>query len=105
MLIFFYNDKCSKNKCSDVSIFKGKARNVDYMSSCKLRVLERFSSYKYVWTGEAMAVNMPCTFLDFRDLPPPGFITSVFTEPCTNCFTHKPTVHLHELILCIPFFL
>lgn len=42
MLIFFYNDKCSKNKCSDVSIFKGKARNVDYMSSCKLRVLEIF---------------------------------------------------------------
>lgn len=31
-----------KTKCSDVSIFKGKARNVDYMSSCKLRVLERF---------------------------------------------------------------
>lgn len=31
MLIFFYNDKCSKNKCSDVSIFKGKARNVDYV--------------------------------------------------------------------------
>lgn len=31
----------AKNKCSDVSIFKGKARNVDYMSSCKLRVLEK----------------------------------------------------------------
>lgn len=30
----------AKNKCSDVSIFKGKARNVDYTSSCKLRVLE-----------------------------------------------------------------
>lgn len=57
----------AKNKCSDVSIFKGKARNVDYMSSCKLRVFEKFSLYKYVWTGEAMAADMPCTILDFRD--------------------------------------
>lgn len=71
MLIFSIMINAAKNKCSDVSIFKGKARNVDYMSSCKLRVLERSSSYKYVWTEEAMAVNMPCTFLDFRDLPPP----------------------------------
>lgn len=71
MLIFFYNDKCSKNKCSDVSIFKGKARNVDYMSSCKLRVSERFSLYKYVWTEEAMAVNMPRTIFRFQ-----GFSTT-----------------------------
>jgi len=99
MLIFFYNDKCSKNKCSDVSIFKGKARNVDYMSSCKLRVLERFSLYKYVWTGEAMAVNMPCTILDFRDLPPPGFIISVSNLAQTVALHRKPTVHLHELYI------
>lgn len=62
----------AKNKCSDVSIFKGKARNVDYMSSCKLRVLEKkvlllfffvliLSVYKYVGTGEAMAASVPCT--------------------------------------------
>lgn len=40
MLIFFFPImiNAAKNKCSDVSIFKGKARNVDYMSSCKLRV-------------------------------------------------------------------
>lgn len=38
----------AKNKCSDVSIFKGKARNVDYMSSCKLRVLERFFFSSYI---------------------------------------------------------
>lgn len=79
MLIFFYNDKCSKNKCSDVSICKGKARNVDYMSSCKLRVLERSFLYKYVRTGEALALSMPCTILDFRDLPPPGLIILEFT--------------------------
>lgn len=116
MLIFFYNDKCSKNKCSDVSIFKGKARNVDYMSSCKLRVLERFSLYKYVWTGEALAANMPCTILDFRDLPPPGFVISVFN--LFHCRVNlAQTVALHisllyicmnctflELTLCIPFF-
>lgn len=79
MLIFFsIMINAAKNKCSDVSIFKGKARNVDYMSSCKLGVLERFFFlYKYVWTGEAMAVSMPCTILDFRDLPPPGFVISV----------------------------
>lgn len=58
----------AKNKCSDVSIFKGKARNVDYMSSCKLRVLEKkvlfekvLSVYKYVGTGDAMAASVPCT--------------------------------------------
>lgn len=70
----------AKNKCSDVSIVKGKARNVDNMSSCKLSLRKHFFSlYKYVWAGEAMAVNMPCTILHFRDLPPPGFIISVFT--------------------------
>lgn len=42
-MLIFYNDKCSKNKCSDVSIFKGKARNVDYMSSCKLRDIGEIS--------------------------------------------------------------
>lgn len=61
--------------------------------------------YKYVWTGEAMAVNMPCTILDFRDLPPPGFIISVFNlfhcrdNLAQTSFTHKPTVHLHELYI------
>lgn len=81
MLIFFsIMINAAKNKCSDVSIFKGKARNVDYMSSCKLRVLERFFFlvYKYVWTGEAMAVNTPRAILDFGDLPPPGFGISAF---------------------------
>lgn len=96
MLIFFYNDKCSKNKCSDVSIFKGKARNVDYMSSCKLRVLGRFSLDGCVWRAEAMAANMPCTILDFRDLPPPAFINSVFN--LFHC-SFKPTVHLHEFYI------
>lgn len=102
MLIFFYNDKCSKNKCSDVSIFKGKARNVDYMSSCKLRVLERFSLYKYVWTGEAMAVNMPCTILDFRDLPPPGFIISVFNLfHCRVNLAQTVALHISRLYICM----
>lgn len=43
MLLFPKNDnKCSKNKCSDVfSKVEGKARNVDYIFSCKLRLLER----------------------------------------------------------------
>lgn len=41
MLFFSIMINAAKNKCSDVSIFKGKARNVDYMSSCKLRVLEK----------------------------------------------------------------
>lgn len=102
MLIFFYNDKCSKNKCSDVSIFKGKARNVDYMSSCKLRVLERFSLYKYVWTGEAMAVNMPCTILDFRDMPPPGFIISVFNLfHCRVNLAQTVALHISQLYICM----
>lgn len=79
-VFFFFNHKnviffsiminAAKNKCSDVSIFKGKARNVDYMSSCKLRVLEKkvfiflkffLSVYKYVGTGDAMAASVPCT--------------------------------------------
>lgn len=90
MLIFFsIMINAAKNKCSDVSIFKGKARNVDYMSSCKLRVLENISFFIpciNVLTGEAMAASMPCTILDFRDLPPPGFMIST-----------SSTVELHKL--------
>lgn len=110
MLIFLsIMINAAKNKCSDVSIFKGKARNVDYMSSCKLRVLERFFSlYKYVWTGEAMAVNMPVHNSRFQ-----GFATtwihnfSFFNlfhcrvNLAQTSFTHKPTVHLHELYISI----
>lgn len=36
-LVFPIMINAANNKCSDVSIFKGKARKVDYMSSCKLR--------------------------------------------------------------------
>lgn len=70
-----------QQKTSVVMSLYSKARHVMWtnMSSCKLRVLERFfPCINMSGTGEAMAVNTPRTILDFRDLPPPGFIISVF---------------------------
>lgn len=79
-------------KTSVVMSLYSKARHVMWtMSSCKLRDTGEISLYKYVRIGEAMAVNMPCTILDFRDLPPPGFIIiSVLQTSSTVGFTlHK----------------
>lgn len=47
MLILKMVINAAKNKCSDVSfIFKGKARNVDYIFSCKLKIIGKIILYK-----------------------------------------------------------
>lgn len=97
-LVFPIMINAANNKCSDVSIFKGKARKVDYMSSCKLR-----ENICFYMTGNkdgrrgakpkkhpALLLTSPPphrihfaaarqpsfagtgTILDFRDSPPPG---------------------------------
>lgn len=53
------------------SIVEGKARNVDYILSCKLRLLERLI-LEIRLIGEAMASRMPGAIVDVWELPKRG---------------------------------
>lgn len=49
-----------------------------------------------------MAVNMPCTFRDFRDLPPPGFIISVLSLfHCRVNLAQTVALHTSRLYICM----
>lgn len=50
---------------------------------------------QWLWT-------CPCTILDFRDLPPPGFIISAFSTSSTAELTlHKLALHISLLYICM----